>query len=100
MLCRITSAAQQDAWADAYQAYTASLTQFLQHLQFFPEIVEIDGHGTYSVPLGELLHGLKEIAAGHHRAIAGVLKNALQFLHRHHFNGHIQAWLEFLGDQH
>ena len=53
-----------------------------------------------TVLLGQLLHRLEEIAAGDHRSVAGVLQNAFQLLHRHHFHRHIQAGFQFLGDQH
>ena len=37
-------------------------------------------------------------SAGHHGAVAGALQHVFQFLHRHHFHGHVEAGFQFLGE--
>ena len=67
----------QDARADADKAHTAALAKLLEHGQLFAEIIEVHGNGSHAVFLGQLLDGLKEVAAGHHGAVAGTLQHAL-----------------------
>ena len=57
-------------------------------------------HGADPVFLCKLLHRLEEIAACHHRAVAGVLQHAFQLLHRHHLHRYIQAGFQLFSDQH
>ena len=67
----------QDAGADAHQAYAAAWAQLFEHGQLLAEVVEVNGHGTNAVLLGQILYGLEEITACDHRAVAGVLQNTL-----------------------
>ena len=89
----------QDAGADAHQADAAAGAQFLEQIEFLAEVIEIHGHGPHTVGLGDLLHRLQEVAAGHHRAFAGTFQHRFEFLHRHHLHRHLQIGGEFLSDQ-
>ena len=90
----------QDAWTDAHQAHTAALPQLLEHGQLLAEVVEVHRHRTHPVLLGQLLHGLEEVAAGHHRAVAGAVQHAFELLHRHYLDRHVEVGLQFLRNQH
>ena len=90
----------QDARADAHQPHTTARAQLLEQIQFVAEIVEIHRHGAHPVALGDLLHRLQEVAAGHHGALAGAFKHGFQLFHGHHFHGHVQVRFQLLGNQH
>ena len=90
----------QDARADADQSHAAAGAEVLQQVQLVAKVIEIHGYGPHTMAFGDLLHGLEEVAAGDHRAVAGVLEHRLQFLHRNDLDRGIQVGGELLGDQH